>query len=83
VLCRAPVGLLIAVLKWVVCLVAGPVLGGAAGLGVAWGAGVYSRWKHPEDPSAFSASDIVVGTIPLGVLLGLAVGVYCAIRWVR
>jgi hypothetical protein len=65
-------------LKSLAWILAGIVLGGAAGIGVAWGAGAFSRWRHPEDPSAFSAADMVIATFPLGVFLGLMAGLYCA-----
>jgi hypothetical protein len=69
--------------KILVCTLVGGVIGGAAGIGVAVAVGLYAQSRSPNDPSAGSAATIIVGTFPMGVLIGMIAGVLCAGRWMK
>ena len=68
-------------LKLIVGIVVGGVLGIAAGWLFAAGLGVYSQWQNPTDPSAGSVAIVGIFTIPIGLFFGGTIGAICGVRW--
>jgi hypothetical protein len=55
-------------------IVCGGFVGGVLGFVPAICASVLATWAYPDDPSAGSAGDIVIATVPGGAMFGAALG---------
>jgi hypothetical protein len=71
------------VAKALVCILGGAAAGGAGGIGIAVAVMSWVRWRYPDDPSAGSVGIIGMMTVPLGVLIGMMGGAFCADRWMK
>jgi hypothetical protein len=63
-----------AIVRIIVGLGCGAIVGSALGILAAMGLGYLSRLNHPDDPSAGSVAIVVIITAPLGALVGAALG---------
>jgi hypothetical protein len=63
--------------------IVGGIGGGIAGIGVAWGAMVYSIHANPSDPSAGSVGIIVMLTFPVGAFAGCCIALVLRQRRLR
>lgn len=68
------------VVKALVGFIGGTVAGGTIGFGVAAALMYHEKWKHPEDPSASSAGNVAMLTVPIGLFVGIIVGGLLAAR---
>jgi hypothetical protein len=63
--------------------VSGAVLGAAAGFFFAYGLGFAAQKANPNDPSAGSAAEVVILTVPCGGVAGAALGAITAVWLTR
>jgi hypothetical protein len=61
-------------IKMIFGVACGAVVGLALGVVAAMALGLWSKWAHPDDPSAGSVAIVVIATGPAGAILGAILG---------
>ena len=61
-------------IKFILGVICGAFVGLGLGVVAAMALGLWSKWTHSDDPSAFSVAIVVIATAPLGAILGALLG---------
>lgn len=68
------------VIRGILGVCCGLFVGTALGFAIAKAIGLIAWWTHPDDPSASSASIVVILTAPIGAVLGVILGGLSAVK---